>query len=43
MIISIIDPRLRQFSNDPVFKDPNIVIKEDLLLKVIRAKFAEPG
>jgi hypothetical protein len=42
-IISIIDPRLRQFSNDSVFKDPNIVIKEDLLLKVIRAKFAEPG
>lgn len=37
--IGIVDPRLRQFSNDSVTRDPSVLIKEEVLNRVLRAKF----
>jgi hypothetical protein len=38
-MISIVDPRLRQFSNSSVTRDPTIQIREDLIHKVLKARF----
>jgi hypothetical protein len=38
-MISIADPRLRQFSNNAITKDSTIIIKEESLNKVLRARF----
>ncbi len=38
-MVSIVDPRLRQFSNNSVTRDPTIQIREDLIHKVLKARF----
>lgn len=38
-MVSVVDPRLRQFSNNSITRDPTIQIREDLIHKVLKARF----
>ena len=38
-MISITDPRLRQFSNNSLTKDPTVIVREDTMNRVLRARF----
>jgi len=35
-MVSIVDPRLRQFCNDSVSVDPDVNVMQDTLLKILR-------
>lgn len=37
--VSIVDPRLRHFSNESITKDPNIIIQDDVLAKILKARY----